>query len=73
MSHTPGITKLAGPIDHLIGDRYGDPLCPADSGNVVSTDEDGHVLLWLANSWIDEGDMDERKAAGLCVNTPRKP
>jgi hypothetical protein len=47
-------------------------LRPADSGNVVSADEKGHVL-WLANSWIDDGDMCERKAAGLCVNHPRKP
>jgi len=65
--------KLAGPIDHLFGGRYGDPLRPADSGNVVSADEEGHVLLWLANSWIDDGDMGERKAAGLRVNHPRKP
>jgi hypothetical protein len=47
-------------------------LRPADSGNVVPADEKGHVL-WLANSWIDDGDMGERKAAGLCVNHPRKP
>ncbi len=65
--------KLAGPIDHLIGGRYGDPLRPADSCNVVSVDEDGHVLLWRAHSWIDDGDMGERKAPGLCVNHPRKP
>jgi hypothetical protein len=65
--------KLAGPIDHLIGGRYGDPPRPADSGNVVSADEDGHVLLWLANSWIDDGDMGERKAAGVGVNHPGKP
>ena len=73
--HVPhsGITNFAGPIDHLVGGRYGDPLRLADSGNVVSADEDGHVLLWLANSWIDDGDMGERKVAGLRVNRPRKP
>ena len=65
--------KLAGPIDHLIGARYGDPLRPGDSGNVVSVDEDGHVLLWRAHSWIDDGDMGERNAPRLCVNHPRKP
>jgi len=27
----------------------------------------------VANSWIDDGDMGERKAPGLCVNHPRKP
>ena len=45
----------------------------ADSGNVASADEDGHVLLWHANTWIDDGDMRERKAARLCENYPRKP
>ena len=61
--------KLAGPIDPFIGGRYGDPLRPADSGNVVSADEKGHVLC-LANSWIDDRDMGERKAAGVGVNNP---
>ena len=72
--HVPhsGITNFAGPIDHLVGGRYGDPLRLADSGNVVSADEKGHVLC-LANSWIDDGDKGERKTAGLCVNHPRKP
>jgi hypothetical protein len=29
--------------------------------------------LWLANTWIDDGDMRDRKAARLCENCPRKP
>jgi hypothetical protein len=47
-------------------------LRSADSGNVLSADEDGHVPLRLANSWIDDGDMRERKAARLCENYARK-
>jgi len=27
----------------------------------------------VANSWIDDGDMGERKAPGLCVNHPANP
>jgi hypothetical protein len=65
--------KFAGPIDYLSGARYGDPVRLTDSNNVVSANEEGHVLLWLANSWIDDGDMGERKVAGLRVNHPRKP
>jgi hypothetical protein len=65
--------KLAGAIDHLSGGRYRDLFRSADSGNVVSADEDSHVLLWLTNTWIDDGDMRERKAARLRKNYPRKP
>jgi hypothetical protein len=72
MSHTPGITNLPVPSITLSEAGMVIQLRPADSGNVVSADEKGHVL-WLANSWIDDGDMCERKAAGLCVNHPRKP
>jgi hypothetical protein len=64
--------KLAGAIDHLDGGWYRDLLRSADSGNVVSADEDGHVLLWLANTWIDDGDMREREAARLCENYAHK-
>jgi hypothetical protein len=42
---SPGITNLPVPSNRLSGGRYRDLLRPADSGNVVSADEDGHVLL----------------------------
>jgi len=64
--------KLAGAIDHFSGGGYRDLLRSADSGNVVSADEDSHVLLWLANTRIDDGDMRDRKEVRLCENYPRK-
>ena len=54
--------KLAGPIDHLIGGRYGEPLRPANSGNVVSVDEDGHVLCGVPTA----GSMMVTWVRGLC-------
>jgi len=65
--------KLFGAIDHLRGGGYLDLLHSADSDNVVSADEDGHVVLRFAKTWIDDGDMRERKAARLCENYARKP
>ena len=58
--------KLAGAIDHLIGGRYRDLLRSPDGDNVVSADEESHVVLWLANTWIDDSDMRDRKATRLC-------
>jgi hypothetical protein len=64
--------KFFGAIDHLIGSRYRNLLRSADSRNVVSANEDRHVLLWLAYSWINDGDMCKRQASRLCEDYARK-
>jgi hypothetical protein len=61
MSHSPGITNL--PVPSITLTEVGIVTCFArPSGNVVPANEDGHVLLWLVHSWVDDGDMRERKA-----------
>jgi hypothetical protein len=37
----------------------------ADGGNVVSADEDGHVRLRLAATWIDDGNVRDGKGTSL--------
>src|ERR1700690_2285785 len=73
--HVPqsGDHKLAGAVDHLIGGREFHCFRWADSDNVVSADEDGHVSLGFANTRIDDGHMSESKADGLRGNDIRKP
>ena len=65
MSHSPGITNL--PVPSITLSEVGIVTCFArDGDNVVSADEESHVVLWLANTWIDDSDMRERKATRLC-------
>ena len=72
MSHNPGDHKFPGTVDYFSRDGDFESFCLARRSNLVAADEDGHVWLWLADAWIDDGDMRERKVAELRETDARR-